>query len=94
MMTDEQFLGYCEIHCRTERALFAGAQVNRLNELADFEPDPILHTKLYNSGWYTMRASYAQPRIDAARRRMHEAEVRKRNESVLARGFVEGDFFG
>lgn len=27
-------IGYCEIHCHTERALFVGAHVNRMIELA------------------------------------------------------------
>jgi N-acetyl-anhydromuramyl-L-alanine amidase AmpD len=33
-MTDEEFIGYCDIHCGTPRALFSGAQINRLARLA------------------------------------------------------------
>jgi hypothetical protein len=85
-MNDEQFIGYCETHCRTERALFSGAQVNRLEELAGVQP-----ATLFANNWYTMRANYAQPLVDEARRRMREAAERALHENVLARGFVEGD---
>lgn len=33
-MTDTEFIGYCEIHSQTERALFNGPQVARLMRLA------------------------------------------------------------
>ena len=33
-MADEQLIGYCEIHCETERALFKGRDINRMLELA------------------------------------------------------------
>ena len=33
-MTDEQLIGYCEIHCETERALFKGTHINRMLKLA------------------------------------------------------------
>ena len=33
-LSDEEFIGYCEIHCKTERALFNGAQLNRIQRLA------------------------------------------------------------
>jgi len=33
-MTDEQLIGYCEIHCETQRALFNGKQVKRMLALA------------------------------------------------------------
>ncbi len=85
-MTDEEFLGYCEIHCRTERALFSGSQVDRLNELAGRPPSYV-----FSHQWVAMRADYAQPCIDDARRRLREAEEKTRDENVLARGFVEGD---
>lgn len=35
-MTDEELIGYCELHCRTSRALFSGIQLNRMIELAGF----------------------------------------------------------
>jgi len=36
-LTDEQFIGYCEIHCETPRALFNGAQIKRICKLAKTE---------------------------------------------------------
>ena len=33
-MTDEQLIGYCEIHCETPRALFNGKQFKRMLVLA------------------------------------------------------------
>jgi hypothetical protein len=37
-MTDAELIGYCEIHCETERALFVGAHINRMIALAGFPP--------------------------------------------------------
>lgn len=34
----EDFLGYCELHSRTERALFSGQHINCLYELAGIVP--------------------------------------------------------
>lgn len=34
-MTDERFLGYCDIHSQTDRALFHSDQVTRLYKLAN-----------------------------------------------------------
>src|ERR1700722_11595196 len=36
-MTDEQLIGYCEIHCQTPRALFSRAHVLRMAALAEIE---------------------------------------------------------
>jgi hypothetical protein len=38
-MTDTQLIGYCEIHCETERALFSGHHINRMIDLAGFPED-------------------------------------------------------
>lgn len=32
--SDEDFIGYCELHCQTQRALFSGDQINRMARLA------------------------------------------------------------
>lgn len=32
--TDEELIGYCEIHCETDVALFSGRHVNRMLALA------------------------------------------------------------
>ena len=31
-MTDAELIGYCDIHCETERALFNDRQINRMLE--------------------------------------------------------------
>lgn len=33
-MTDRELIGYCRLHCKTERALFNANHVNRMLELA------------------------------------------------------------
>lgn len=38
--TDAEFLGYCELHCTTPRALFNRAQIDRLQVLAGNDPIP------------------------------------------------------
>lgn len=35
-MNDRDLIGYCEIHCQTERALFKGDDVNRMIQLAGY----------------------------------------------------------
>jgi hypothetical protein len=72
---DESFLGYCEIHSRTERALFSGAQIRRLLELADHKMhiDPL---DLHDGMWLTMRSYLADPLIDRARERLRAGTVK------------------
>lgn len=82
-MDDESFLGYCELHCRTERALFSWAQIQRLAQLAGAPADP----QQPSEGWARAGVRLVQPLVDEARRRLRDAFV----ENVLARGFVEGD---
>jgi hypothetical protein len=33
-MTDEELIGYCDLHSRTERGLFSAEQINRMVALA------------------------------------------------------------
>lgn len=86
-MKDDDFLGYCELHCRTERALFSSEQIKRLCELANQNPPENID---YHE-WVSARANYVQFMVDIARRRIREAEERDLHENVLARGFVEGE---
>lgn len=51
-MDDDHFIGYCEIHCKTERALFSGAQINRMLDLAGNPPDFVRW--LPASNWYSV----------------------------------------
>lgn len=37
-LSDDQFIGYCELHCQTPRALFSGRHVNRMLKLAGNPP--------------------------------------------------------
>jgi hypothetical protein len=37
--TDMDLIGYCELHCQTERALFSGKHINRMLALAG-HPEP------------------------------------------------------
>ena len=48
-MTDDELIGYCDIHCETPRALFSGDQINRMVELAGRTP-----RRLSASGWFSM----------------------------------------
>lgn len=35
-MEDKELIGYCRIHCQTERALFSGTHINRIIALAGY----------------------------------------------------------
>lgn len=85
LVDDESFLGYCEIHSRTERALFNGGQIRRLLELADL-PVP---RDIRDSSWLTMRSCVADPLIYTARERLRAVKTTARDE-LLSAGFVEG----
>lgn len=50
MMDDEHLIGYCEIHCKTERALFSDTHINRMIALAGY---PQGFPKIV-TGWYSM----------------------------------------
>ena len=73
-VTDEQLLGYAEIHCRTEVAAFHVDHVNRILALAG--ADWCIENNYYPQlgtwrQWYHI-GDILQPVIDAARRRMKE----------------------
>ena len=61
-MTDDDLIGYVELHCRTERALFHSKHIKRLFALAGEDVPNI-------NGWYEMHADVADPLIAAARER-------------------------
>lgn len=42
-MSDDQLIGYCEIHCETEVALFSPEQINRMLALAG-HPEGYVHS--------------------------------------------------
>jgi hypothetical protein len=64
--TDEDLLGYFEIHSRTERALFCKEDVKRLLELSGRSTQNTEHWPSFMS----VRANIADPLIAQARRRM------------------------
>lgn len=67
---DESFLGYVELHCKTERALFSGRDVLRLYELADTAPQADIRLDAF----YRMDDEYALPLVELARLRSPKAK--------------------
>ncbi len=60
-MNDSELIGYCEIHCKTERALFNADQINRIAKLA--YPDDYFVPVV---GWHSMHEEM-QDLVDRAR---------------------------
>ena len=56
--TDVDLIGYCEIHCQTERALFNGQHVNRMLELAG-RPKGYVRS-VEPSGFYSIHENMAR----------------------------------
>jgi len=50
-MTDAELIGYCDIHCETERALFNERQINRMIELAGYPDEFVREVRV---GWYSV----------------------------------------
>lgn len=42
-MTDQDLIGYCDLHCETPRALFNSYQINRMIALANY-PDTFVQS--------------------------------------------------
>lgn len=58
MMSDEEFLAYCESHSETERALFCGSQVARLLRLAGDPGDNAEEWELHRAErWFSVDLS-------------------------------------
>lgn len=68
-MTDEEFLGYVEIHSRTPRALFHRKHAQRLIDMSGEGTFPI------EGEWITIHDDIAQPLVDAARKKQMLQEV-------------------
>jgi hypothetical protein len=66
--TDEAFLGYVDIHCETDLALFHRNHVNRLLRLAGRSELQDPHTPLF----LHVYADVAKPLIEAAKERMSD----------------------
>lgn len=76
--SDEDFLGYVEIHSQTERALYSGRDINRLLKLAGNPPGFV--KSVDEKGFYSLHEPEARPLIDAAKRLL------KRPKLVLIQG--------
>lgn len=69
-MTDEELIGYCELHCTTERALFHVDHLDRMLELAG-RPDGYVKTcKDWVTKWYSVHEDEMLPLCNLARERM------------------------
>lgn len=53
--TPEDLIGYCEIHCQTERALFSTSQINEMLKVAG-HPEGYVR-EIEGSGFYSMHES-------------------------------------
>jgi hypothetical protein len=69
-LTDAELPGYCELHCRTERALFHSKHLNRMLELAGHPED---YFKTVPKGWHIVREHTMDPLVKLARERMKES---------------------
>jgi hypothetical protein len=65
---DHTFLGYVQLHCTTERALFSYKDVLRLHTLAGVSIE-------VSEGFQVMHEEYAKPLIQAARERLSHGNV-------------------
>jgi hypothetical protein len=64
--SDDEFLGYCGIHCETDRALFSWEMAVKLHDMAGLE----LTTNTPPPGFIAMPAEVAKPLIKTARERL------------------------
>lgn len=69
--TDDEFLGYFELHSRTPLALFHRKHVERLLKMAGVEPNPRL------GEWTAVHADVAEPLVLQARARIAVDHVHK-----------------
>ena len=66
-MSDVTFLGYCEIHCGTERRLFSRAQIDRLCALSGQVP---VVWRAQDALWLPLGPEIILPAVQAARQRL------------------------
>ena len=53
--TPENLIGYCEIHCQTERALFSTSQINEMLKVAGYPEGYVREVE--GTGFYSMHES-------------------------------------
>lgn len=87
-MNDDDFLGYVEIHSRTELALFHRSMVERLIELAGESPSEwLIHIPRSANGFLGVHSDVADPLVKKARTRMDLDDARY----MLIAGFIPDD---
>ncbi len=64
-MTDEGFLGYCEIHCSAPRPRFNSQQVNRLIALADYPEFAV--NEVPPNQWFELDEQQIMPLVNRAK---------------------------
>jgi hypothetical protein len=69
--TDDELLGYCELHCRTPVALFHREQVARVCALAGVRLDP------YWPVWASVGDATMLPLIEKARARVSNKQEKE-----------------
>jgi hypothetical protein len=67
MADDGFFIGYCDIHCETDRALFSYEHCVRLYRLAGHDVDDPT-----TQGFHAMHEAEAKPLIKQARERLRD----------------------
>lgn len=82
---DERFLGYVEIHCSTERALFSGRDILRLYRLAAVDTQEGIDEKSF----YTLHEDIALPLIELVRT-LHPAKPVARRPTILGWVLFQG----
>jgi hypothetical protein len=72
-LTDREFIGYCRIHCTTERALFVGAHINRILDLAG-RPEGYNQDRIPDGSWHSLSEGWMLPLCDLADARAKQQE--------------------
>lgn len=58
IISDTELIGYCEIHCKTERALFNGNHINRMILLAGSPSNFV--SSVPGESWFSMHEDMAE----------------------------------
>lgn len=82
--TDLDFLGYVELHCDTELALFSSNDCHRLLRLAGVQDD--LHPPMSERGFYGMHRYDISGLLKTAWDRLHAEEFAKSGTNCLGAG--------
>lgn len=64
-MTDKDLIGYCEIHCQSERCMFSSEQINRMIALAGHPSEFV--NEVPADRWYSIGPDQMMPLVQTAR---------------------------